>query len=158
MQLSSASNPSRMETTFQQRTLFFIVLLIGLCLVFAVSYTGRVMAKVRMDNAVSDQGEENRLAQERTAQLQARLTYVQSDAFAEEKAREEFGMTQPGDRKVVILPELNTQPQNVPAPVLVAPAPQPTIPFVEPQRAPAEQPITGPTVPIWRQWLALLFP
>ena len=158
MQLSSASNPSRMETTFQQRTLFFIVLLIGLCLVFAVSYTGRVMAKVRMDNAVSDQGEENRLAQERTAQLQARLTYVQSDAFAEEKAREEFGMTQPGDRKVVILPELNTQPQNAPALVLVAPAPQPTIPFVEPQRAPAEQPITGPTVPIWRQWLALLFP
>jgi len=157
MQIASASSQSKPEGTPQQRIQFFIFLLIGLCLVFGISYTGRVLAKVHMDDAVSAQIEENHLAQARTAQLQGRLAYVQSDAFAEEKAREEFSMAQPGDRKVVILSEAAAQPEVAPAPVLVIP-PQPSPQFAPLQRPSPAVPSVDATLPIWRQWLTLLFP
>ncbi len=157
MQMSSVSGPAKPAVTPQQRTQFFIFLLIGFCLVFAISYSGRVLAKIRMDRGVVAQVEENRLAQERTAQLHARLTYVQSDAYAEEKAREEFSMAQPGDRKVVILPQPATSAEAAPAPILVAPpGPGPTIIQPQPASTAASRVDTGQ--PIWRQWVALFFP
>ena len=156
MQMSSVSGPTKPAVTAQQRTQFFIFLLIGFCLVFAISYSGRVLAKIRMDNQVQAQVEENRLAQERTAQLHARLTYVQSDAYAEEKAREEFSMAQPGDRKVVILPQPASA-DMAPAPILVAP-PSPGPIVTQPQPEPATGPRVDTGLPIWRQWLALFFP
>ena len=157
MQMSPVSSAQKSVVTPQQRTQFFIFLLIGFCLVFAVSYTARVLAKMHMDSGVLAQVEENRLAQERTAQLQARLTYVQSDAYAEEKAREEFSMAQPGDNKVVILPQPAVSAEMAPAPVLIPVSPSdPAV--TGPQPASASTPRVDITLPIWRQWVTLFFP
>jgi len=85
---------------------------------------------------------------------------VQSDAYIEEKAREDLSMAQPGDRKVVILPQSDGQPQVAPDAILVAP-PQPN-PVLVPSQDPAIATPTkfdvNPGLPVWRQWLTLFFP
>lgn len=160
---TSAASPSTSSqdvapVTPEQRTQFFIFLLIAMCLVFAVSYTGRVLTKIRMDNAVLAQETRNLTAQERTAELQDRLAYVQSDAYVEEKARSEFGMVQPGDKKVVILPPAEVEPlPAAPAAVEVLPQTAPTLAL--PSR-PDLAVRAGPdrSLPIWQQWLDLFRP
>jgi cell division protein FtsB len=58
------------------------------------------------------------------ATLQARLEYVQSDAYVEEWSRVHAGMTQPGETLVVpIMPTATPTPNPTPTPV---PTPTPT--------------------------------
>jgi cell division protein FtsB len=159
MQPSSATSPNNLpddgpSVTPQQRTQFFIFLLIGMCLVFAVSYTGRVLTKIRVDNAVVAQEGRNLTAMERSVELDGRLTYVQSDAYIEEKARGEFGMAQPGDKKVVILPQPNTNGTSAaPSPLVSPPQPAPTT--VRPAGPVPSPNLPDLSLPVWRQWLAL---
>ncbi len=127
------------------RLLFFM--LMGLCILFAISYASRLVenASVQMEIVAID----NSIAQTKKnqAELKAQLDFVQSDAYVEEVARDELGLAKPGDSVVIVLSdtEETNRGENVGGifknSELLATTPQVTISVTD--------------LPNWQQWLQL---
>lgn len=83
--------------------LFFITL-ISLLIFFTISYAGRQIerAQVQAEAALWTQRIEDARAQK--AELTEQLGYVKSNAYVDQVAREQLGMTQPGDSVVILVP------------------------------------------------------
>ena len=92
-----------MSTPKRDTRLFFMIV-IGLSLLFVLTYAGRLARKAALDAEITrwesriEQSKEHRFA------LEAELRYVQSDAYVEKLAHDEFGMVKPGESLVVIVP------------------------------------------------------
>ena len=119
----------------QHRFLLFV--LIAFCLLFITGYTSRLIRKAQLQAEVQLWQTRIEAAHHKQTTLQAERTYVQSDAYVHQKARELLGLAQPADKLVVIV-------ESTPAVgVAVDPAHPPT---VTNQR------------PYWQQWLQLFLP
>ena len=113
------------------RILWTIVLL--LCLFFAVSYGARLTAKAKLEAAIQQQITSIAEAKQRQVALQQQLTYVRSDAYVEEVARNQLGMIQEGDEVLIVVKGVSQA------------APQP-----------AADPATATQPPLWQEWLTAL--
>ncbi len=135
-----AANPSPNPPSPPASTRARVILLalIALCLLFVVSYTGRLVQRSRLQAEI--QQWEERLAQEQARQLelQAELTYVSSADYVDEVAREELEMVRPGDTVIVVL-------EGTPIPT----------PTVTPTPAPATMAPETSSAPPWKQWWGL---
>jgi cell division protein FtsB len=95
----------------QKRNLrLFFGVIIGLCIFFAISYTGRLVERMQVE-AEADQWEQ-RIAEARVrqAELAAQLNYVTSDEYVDQVAREDLGLALPGDSVVIVVPESADRP------------------------------------------------
>jgi len=90
------ANPKR-----NSRILWTIVL--ALSLVFAISYAGRLASRAYLVATLERQAAALEAAKQHQQTLQQQLTYVQSDAYIEEVARNELGMVQPGDELLIVV-------------------------------------------------------
>jgi cell division protein FtsB len=112
--------------------------LIVFCLLFLVGYASRLAERARLQAEIANWEERIVQSQQEQALLQAQLTYVQSDAFVHERARDELGMVLPGDELVIRLEQ--------------GPTLQPGEPAL------GEPTIQSSSRPNWRQWLDLFWP
>ena len=78
-----------------------LIVMIGLCLFFIVSYAGRVMQRTYLETKVVHWEAKIAQAEANTLALAAERSYVESDAYIQEKARNELGLVQPGDALVI---------------------------------------------------------
>jgi cell division protein FtsB len=114
-----------------------LIVMIGLCLFFIVSYAGRVMQRTYLEAEAVRWEAKIEQAEANTLILAAERSYVESDAYIQEKARNELGLVQPGDALVIVVP---STPTPVIAPMTVEESVQ--------NRAKAN----------WQQWLELFVP
>ncbi len=84
------------------RLLFMIV--IALSLLFVLTYAGRLARKTALDAEITRWESKIEQSKEHQFALEAELRYVQSDAYVEKLAHDEFGMVKPGESLVVIVP------------------------------------------------------
>lgn len=113
------------------RILWTIVLL--LCLFFAISYGARLTAKAKLEAAIQQQITRIAETKQRQVALQQQLTYVRSDAYVEEVARNQLGMIQEGDEVLIVVKGVSQS------------APQPLT-----------DPATATQPPLWQEWLTAL--
>lgn len=113
------------------RILWTIVLL--LCLFFAISYGARVTAKAKLEATIQQQLTRIDEAKQRQVALQQQLTYVRSDAYVEEVARNQLGMVQEGDEVLIVVKGVSHQ-----APTSTA------------------DPATTAQPSLWQEWLTAL--
>lgn len=99
------------------RILWTIVL--SFCLLFAVSYGGRLATKAYLERTIAQQTARIAEAKQRQQTLQQQMAYVRSDAYVEEVARNELGLVQPGDELLVVV--ARPQPRVAENPVMAAP-------------------------------------
>lgn len=83
------------------RILWTIVVL--LCLFFMISYGARLTAKANLEATITRQTARITEAKQRQQALQQQLTYVRSDAYVEEVARNQLGMVQKGDEVLIVV-------------------------------------------------------
>lgn len=76
---------------------------IALFLVFFLSYAGRLAARAALEAKIEQQMASLAAAKAHQQELQQELTYVRSDAYVEEVARNELGMVQPGDQLLIVV-------------------------------------------------------
>jgi cell division protein FtsB/cell division protein DivIC len=96
------------------------VLICTAAIFFALAFGGKALEgyRLRRHNAIlSAQVAE---LKEEQAELEARLEYVQSPAYAEQVAREEYKWAKPGEK--LVIPILRRRPVAVPLPTPSAPA------------------------------------
>jgi len=121
-----------------------VLLMCGLY--FALAFTGQ---------AWKARGLGERLAAERAvlaeqqavnARLQARVDFLNGpgyEKYVERTARDQLGMTKPGDVSLFIVPDAN------------APKVEPSVPLPHRERKPVA---AAPAQPVWRQWVAIFLP
>jgi len=114
-----------------------LIVMIGLCLFFIVTYAGRVVHRTYLESEVVHWTAKIEQAKENTLVLAAERTYVESDAYIQEQARNELGLVQPGDALVIVVP-------STPAPVIMPVAGEESVPATEKAN--------------WQQWLDLFAP
>jgi cell division protein FtsB len=98
---------------------------------------GQVLTSAQIDRQQKDLNIEIARIERENADLQRKLTYAESPAYAEQIAREQLGMARDGD--TVILPTFPDTPA-VSATATVVPLPTPTV------------------QPNWKGWQVALFP
>jgi cell division protein FtsB len=115
-------------------------ILLGLvicCLLFIVSYMGRLSEQARLQAEIAFQETEIAQARARQAELTAYRDYVRSDAYIHEQARNVFNMVQPGDELIIAVTPSEAVASNDDSPVHT---------------------MTTPSSPYWQQWLELFLP
>ena len=127
----SAGNPTR-------KARLPLVVLIGLCLIFIVSYAGRLAQKAQLETASAHWQAQIEQAKQQRLGLAVERDYVASPAYVQKTARDELGLAQLGDAIVLV----------------VAAAPTPLAPVIieVPSAAKTNEPDN------WRQWLSLFIP
>lgn len=101
-----------MSTPKRDRRLLLIVM-VGTCLFFAMTYAGRLARQTALTHEVARWEDKNVQSIARQHALEAELRYIQSDAYVEEIARDEFGMIKPDEEVVVIVPVEEPHEQHV---------------------------------------------
>ncbi len=120
----------------------------ALCLLFAASYVGQMWRMNQTQAVLAQEQESEQLAQQQNARLKEELTYVQSEAYAVQTARDELGQSQPGDQILLVLPE--------PAPAAESISETAELEKIEPSAAAeADATLRADSVPNWQQWLSL---
>ena len=114
-----------------------LIVMIGLCLFFIVSYAGRVMQRTYLETKVVHWEAKIAQAEANTLALAAERSYVESDAYIQEKARNELGLVQPGDALIIVVP-------STPTPVITPVA--------------VEESVQNTEKANWQQWLDLFVP
>jgi len=84
------------------RLLFTIVITLSLILV--LTYAGRLARKVRLDAEIAQWEQKIEQSKQRDALLQKELAHVNSVAYVQEVAHNEFGMVKSGESLVMIVP------------------------------------------------------
>jgi len=79
------------------------ILVVSLCLFFAIIYGERLAATVYAERLIDQQAARVEEKKQRQQVLQQQLAYVRSDAYAEEVARNDLGMVLPGDELWVVV-------------------------------------------------------
>lgn len=92
-----------MSTPKRDTKLLFTVV-VGLCLLLVMTYASRLSRQASVNQEVARWEEKIVMASARQHALEAELRYIQSDAYVEQLAHDEFGMIQPGEELVVIVP------------------------------------------------------
>lgn len=105
------------------------ILVLSLCLFFAIIYGTRLAATVYTTRLIEQQAVRVEETKQRQQMLQQQLAYVQSDAYVEEVARNDLGMVLPGDESWVVV--------DSPQPLTAAP----------------EVDATTVAPPFWQEWL-----
>jgi hypothetical protein len=111
-----------------------LLLVIGLCLLFIVTYALRLEARDRMEAALVEQQQINEQAAARSAVLEKQLAGATKPSYMDKIARETLHLVKPNEVRLV--------------PVGGGVA----------QAAPTTPAQTSPLLPIWRQWVNFLFP
>lgn len=103
------------------RILWTIVLC--LCLLFAITYGGRLATKAHLEAEIVRQMARIEEAKQHQQALQQQLAYVRSDAYVEATARNELGMVHPGDEVLIVVdgPTPMTAESEVVVPAAVTP-------------------------------------
>ena len=114
-----------------------LIVMIGLCLFFIVSYAGRVVQRTYLETEAVHWEAKIAQAEANTLALAAERSYVESDAYIQEKARNELGLVQPGDALVIVVP-------STPTPVITPVA--------------VEESVQNTEKANWQQWLDLFVP
>jgi hypothetical protein len=70
---------------------------------FVVGFYGKSLDSYRIGQRAAEVRQEIAVLEDENRVLQARIAYLQSDAYVETAAREKLNLAQPGDRSVVIL-------------------------------------------------------
>jgi cell division protein FtsB len=122
----------------------FLGILIGFSLFFVVGYTSRLLKKNQVEQEVRQWEERIGQAEQKGARLAAELTYVRSEAYIHEKARETLGLVQPDDTLIVEVAPLGSLEAKAGA------APALTTSFANDAG--------GRGLPNWQQWLSLFWP
>ena len=115
-----------------------LVVLIGFCLIFVVSYAGRLAKKAQLETEAERWTARIEQANQQRLVLAAERDYVASNAYVQKTARDELGLAQVGDSIVL----------------LVSITPTPAAPLVAPQHSA----IKSSSAENWRQWLAIFVP
>ncbi|MEZ4867586.1 MAG: septum formation initiator family protein [Caldilineaceae bacterium] len=124
-----------MTTPRRDRRILLLFLAI-FSLIFLGSYASRLAAKAHLDAEIGQWQGRIARAQQRQADLAKELTYIHSDAYVQEKARDELGLIRPDEELVIVL---TAQPPTIP----VAAAQPTTAALAVDQNS------------NWRSWLAL---
>ncbi len=103
---------------------------LSIFLIFLISYAGRLASGAYLEAEIDRQIASLAAAKAHQQALQQQLTYVRSDAYIEEVARNELGMVQPGDELLIVVEGPNT---------------------AAPDQAIATSAVLEP--PFWQQWL-----
>lgn len=126
------------------RSRVLLAILILSCLVFMVSYAGRLVEKWRVQRDIALWQQRLDEAQQAQAALVQESRRVLSQDYVDEAARNELGLSKEGDEVIVIV---EATPTALPAP-LASPA------AVE-MGAEAQSPIWPEQPPAWQQWWEL---
>ena len=113
------------------RILWLIVLF--LCLFFAISYGARLTAMANLASSIQQQSARIAEAKQQQQALQQQLVYVRSDAYVEEVARNQLGMVQAGDEVLIVVKGVN-----------------------QPTAQQTADPATAINPPLWQEWLTYL--
>ena len=119
-------------------THFVAIVVITISLFIVVDFARRTAATYKIKNEAARLEEEVAAVHARHQALQARLSYVQSDAYVEEIARTQLKWAQPGETVVVVM----ATPQAVPTP-------PPGRQYAITDGSPPEQP--------WQAWWLIFF-
>jgi cell division protein FtsB len=141
-----SQQPDLQDFRLSRRFLFLI--LIVLCVLFVVSYAGRLTERTRLYQEIRAMEARIELEEARTLVLAANLDYVDSEDYVDRVAREELGMGREGDRVMIIVDAPTPIPADVASALLAEPASD------RPIEAMSELVRYGDP-PIWKQWLAL---
>lgn len=112
------------------RILWLIVL--SLCLFFAISYGARLTAMAHLEASIQQQSARIAAAKQQQQALQQQLAYVRSDAYVEEVARNQLGMVQAGDEVLIVVKGVSQPAQQT------------------------VDPATANNPPLWQEWLSYL--
>ncbi len=82
-----------------RRPIIFLFLL--LCVLFVISYTGRMGQLVVLNGEIGAQQLQLEETRQRQAALEDEYAYTQTEQYTDEVARSEFGMSQSGDDLIV---------------------------------------------------------
>lgn len=82
---------------------------------FIVGFFGKSLDSYRMSQRAAAVRQEIAVLEAGNRELQARIAYLQSDAFVETAARNKLNLARPGDRSVVIVPAADS-PMGPPGP------------------------------------------
>lgn len=93
-------------------TQFIAIIVITISIFLVVDFARRTATIYRIKSEAARLEEEVAAARAQSEALEARLRYVQSDAYVEEIARSQLKWARPGDTVVVVMPT----PQAVPTP------------------------------------------
>jgi cell division protein FtsB len=85
-------------------------ILIVFCLIFIISYTGRLVKRAQLSAEATHWEDRIEQATQQRLVLDAEHKYIESDAYIQKAARDELGMAQVGDTIVVVVPSLPTPP------------------------------------------------
>jgi cell division protein FtsB len=121
-----------------QFTQFIAIIVLTICVFLVVGFARRTAATYKIRNEAVRLEEKAVAARARRQDLQARLEYVQSDAYVEEIARTEFKWAREGETAIVVMPT----PQAVPP---SPPDQQPAIADAPPPQSP------------WQAWWFIFF-
>ncbi|HRW03614.1 MAG TPA: septum formation initiator family protein [Caldilineaceae bacterium] len=119
--------------TPKRDTRLLLTVVLGVCLLFAITYAGRLARQAALTREVARWEQKNIESVKRQHALEAELRYIQSDAYIEELAHDELGMVKPDEELVVIVP-----------------AQQAAVTTTLPEDEETE------TKPFWHNWLARL--
>ncbi|RME81297.1 MAG: hypothetical protein D6775_13915 [Caldilineae bacterium] len=112
-----------------------IALSIFACLVFLISYSGRVVLVEKAETDLQAWQHQIEVEQTRQAEIRLWLSQVDNPATVEAFAREEMNWARPGDRPVVLIEQPAAVTQKTP---------------------PADAPMETPTPANWQLWWDLL--
>ena len=90
--------------TPKRDTRLLLIVVLGICLLFAITYAGRLARQAALNREVARWEQKNIESVKRQHALEAELRYIQSDAYIEELAHDELGMVKPDEELVVIVP------------------------------------------------------
>ncbi len=115
------------------------VLVCTIAILFVLAFGGKALESYRLRRHNEKLRREMAALEQETAELQARLTYVQSTEYVEQVAREQFKLVKPGEK--LIIPIFRRGPVVVTTPTPLLPTSMPV----------AEQPAS-----YWPAWWELL--
>jgi cell division protein FtsB/cell division protein DivIC len=139
------SSPQNQPESNRSRVLLAILILS--CLVFMVSYAGRLVEKWRVERDIALWQQRVDEAHQTQAALAEESQRVQSQDYVDEAARNELGLSKEGDAVVVIV---EATPTAAPAPVV-----EPAAATVAELASDARSPAAAEQSPAWQQWWAL---
>jgi cell division protein FtsB len=108
MPANQSPNPKILTPDLRRNPHLLLAVMIGLCLIFVVSYAGR-LAKLAAAEANVDHWQVRvQQAEDHTLRLIDEDAYVGSDAYIHQQARNELGLVQAGDALVIAIPSTPT--------------------------------------------------